>query len=107
MYRVIQEGLTNAVKHSQATHVRVRLSDRAGAIDLMVHDDGKGFDPTRVSVGFGLLGMRERLALVHGTLTFASTPDAGTTMRASIPAATPGTTGGGLALRAATGESVR
>jgi len=88
VYRVIQEGLTNAVKHSQATHVRVRLSDRAGTIDLTIHDDGKGFDPTEVSVGFGLLGMRERLALVHGTLEIESTPDAGTTMLASIPAAT-------------------
>ena len=52
----------------------------------MVRDDGKGFDPAERSAGFGLLGMRERLALVRGTLEIESTPGAGTTMRATVPA---------------------
>ena len=50
-----------------------------------MRDDGKGFDPAAQSAGFGLLGMRERLALVHGTLEVESAPGAGTLIRASIP----------------------
>ena len=87
-YRVIQEALNNVIKHARATRVQVRVSDQRGGIEVTVRDDGQGFDPEAVSVGFGLLGMRERLALVGGTLEIESTPDAGTTMRASIPAVT-------------------
>jgi signal transduction histidine kinase len=51
----------------------------------MVRDDGAGFDPDERSAGFGLLGMRERLALVHGSLTIRSAPGDGTVLLASIP----------------------
>jgi signal transduction histidine kinase len=63
----------------------VRVSDRDGDLAVMVRDDGAGFDPSARSAGFGLLGMRERLALVHGTLTIESAPGAGTLVRAAIP----------------------
>ena len=87
VYRVVQEALTNAVKHAGPARVEVRVSDRAGDIEMVVRDDGEGFDPRHGSVGFGLLGMRERLALVHVTSDIESAPGAGTTLRAWIPTA--------------------
>jgi two-component system, NarL family, sensor histidine kinase DevS len=84
VYRVVQEALTNAVKHAQATRVVVRISDRDGTVDVTVSDDGKGFDPQESSAGFGLVGIRERLALVRGTLAIESAPGAGTTLAISI-----------------------
>ena len=56
-----------------------------GDIEVLVRDDGSGFDLEADSGGFGLLGMRERLVLVHGTLAIESAPGAGTTVRARIP----------------------
>jgi signal transduction histidine kinase len=85
VYRLVQEALTNVIKHAGATRVAVRVSDRDGVITLMVSDDGNGFDPAQDSSGFGLLGMRERLALVDGQLDVDSSPGAGTVVRASIP----------------------
>ena len=87
VYRVVQEALTNAVKHGQATRVHVRVSDRHGTVDVTVRDNGKGFDPQATSTGFGLLGIRERLGLVNGTLTIESTPGEGTTLHISANAA--------------------
>ena len=89
VYRVVQEALTNAVKHAEATRVVVRVSDRDGTVDVTVRDDGKGFDPQESSAGFGLLGIRERLALVRGTLEIESAPGAGTTLNISIGLLTP------------------
>ena len=85
VYRVVQEAVTNAVKHARATSVQVSVSDEAGRVEVVVHDDGEGFDPQACSSGFGLLGMRERLGLVHGRLEIESAPGAGTTLHASIP----------------------
>jgi signal transduction histidine kinase len=85
VYRLVQEALTNVAKHAGATRVEIRVSDRDGGIALMIRDDGNGFDPGRGSSGFGLLGMRERLALVNGELDVDSSPGAGTVVRASIP----------------------
>jgi signal transduction histidine kinase len=85
LYRLVQEALTNAIKHAAAAHVDVDVSDRNGAIVVTVRDDGAGFDPGERSAGFGLLGMRERLALVNGTLDIESAPGDGTLIRASIP----------------------
>ena len=89
VYRVVQEALTNAVKHAEATRVVVRISDRDGTVDVTVRDDGKGFDAQESSEGFGLLGIRERLALVRGTLEIESAPGAGTTLNISISLLTP------------------
>ncbi len=85
IYRLVQEALTNVGKHAGATRVEVRLSDRDGDIALSIRDDGVGFDPHAASDGFGLLGMRERLALVGGTLDLESAPGAGTVLHAAIP----------------------
>jgi signal transduction histidine kinase len=86
IYRLVQEALSNVVKHSEATRVVIYVSDRQGdQLAVVVQDDGKGFDPSGRTGGFGLLGMRERLVLVRGTLRIESEPGVGTTLRASIP----------------------
>jgi signal transduction histidine kinase len=85
IYRLVQEGLNNVVKHAGATRAHVTVIDRDGTVRIEVRDDGEGFDPQTRSSGFGLLGMRERLALVAGTLDVDSTPGAGTVVRATIP----------------------
>jgi signal transduction histidine kinase len=86
IYRIVQEALTNVAKHARADHVRVRLRVGTGAIDVGISDDGRGFDPARPVSGFGLLGMRERAALVGGRIEVTSS-DAGTTLRGTFPVA--------------------
>jgi two-component system, NarL family, sensor histidine kinase DevS len=86
IYRVIQESFTNAIKHSEATSLRLELVEKGDALSLFVSDDGKGFDPQAISAGFGLVGMQERVALVDGAVKVESTPGAGTTVTADVPA---------------------
>jgi signal transduction histidine kinase len=85
IYRLVQEALTNVAKHAAATQVEVTVGDGAGEVTLMVSDDGVGFDTKATTGGFGLLGMRERVALVGGTLQIESKPGLGTVLRAAIP----------------------
>ncbi|MEX2195428.1 MAG: GAF domain-containing sensor histidine kinase [Thermoleophilaceae bacterium] len=84
IYRVVQEGLTNAAKHARAAHVRVLVTEGDAAIAIEIADDGTGFDPVAGTSGFGLLGMRERLALAGGRLEIESSPGHGTTLRAVV-----------------------
>jgi signal transduction histidine kinase len=84
-YRLVQEALTNVVKHADATRVEVRVIDMDETVEILLRDDGRGFDPDADADGFGLIGMRERIALVHGTLEVESAAGAGTTLRARIP----------------------
>jgi signal transduction histidine kinase len=86
MYRLVQEALTNVVKHAEATVVEVSVTERDNRIEIVVQDDGHGFDPDATTDGFGLLGMRERASLVGGQLEVESRPGEGTTVRATIPA---------------------
>ena len=86
IYRVIQEALANVVKHSGATEARVRVQRADETVQLSVNDEGNGFAVDGEISGFGLLGMRERLALVDGTISIESAPGEGTTVRAAIPA---------------------
>jgi signal transduction histidine kinase len=85
IYRLVQEALTNVAKHSRAEHVRLSVVERNGAVEIRVLDDGVGFDPSARHGGFGLLGMRERVAMVGGSFELTSAPGAGATMRAVIP----------------------
>jgi PAS domain S-box-containing protein len=87
LFRVLQEGLHNAVKHSGARHFRVSLRGSAHEIELLVHDSGRGFDPIvpANNVGLGLISMQERLQLVKGTFLIDSQPNHGTTIRARVP----------------------
>ncbi len=72
VYRVIQEALTNIVKHAHASSVRLRVGSDEEALLVEISDDGVGFDPQGVSRGFGLGGMRERVFLLGGTLNIDS-----------------------------------
>ena len=85
LYRIVQEALTNIVKHADANHVSIILVKKGGDVSLLVEDDGAGFDPNADDGGLGLVGMRERVALVGGRLRIESTPGAGTTLVAEVP----------------------
>jgi signal transduction histidine kinase len=91
LYRVIQEALTNVLRHAKARWVSLVLQRFANQAVAVVEDDGVGFDTESMmaSVGdrgrLGLLGMRERVALIDGTLTVESTPGRGTTIIARVP----------------------
>jgi signal transduction histidine kinase len=90
VYRLIQEALTNVVKHANASSVDVAVVEHDGWIELTVVDDGVGFSPRERHEGFGLLGMSERAQLAGGTLEVTSAPGDGTTVRARLAAARPG-----------------
>jgi len=86
LYRVVQEALTNIVKHAGAEHVSIVVTSRDRSVAATVDDDGRGFamDDVREDA-LGLLGMRERLALVGGTLEIESSRESGTTIAAQVP----------------------
>ncbi|HYA09908.1 MAG TPA: GAF domain-containing sensor histidine kinase, partial [Gaiellaceae bacterium] len=86
IYRIVQEALTNAAKHGHATKARVDVLEDDANVHIVVSDDGSGFDPSVATAGFGLLGMRERVELLGGTLEIESAPGSGTTVTASMPA---------------------
>jgi len=86
VYRVAQEALSNAARHAGAAHVAVTLRRDADGVELSVADDGRGFAFDEADRGLGIGGMRERALLVEGELTIESRPDAGTTVRLTIPA---------------------
>ncbi len=98
-FRIVQEALTNAAKHANATKIDVTLSETDGGLRVLVRDDGRGFDPREPLNGpnngaaegtgnyqhVGLRQMRERLAALRGQLTVLSRPGAGTEVRAWLP----------------------
>jgi signal transduction histidine kinase len=86
LYRIVQEALINVLKHAAATRVTVRLSRSGKTVALVVQDDGNGFDPASVrDGGLGLVGMRERVALLGGRLTVESSEGGGTLLKAEVP----------------------
>jgi signal transduction histidine kinase len=85
VYRLVQEALTNVAKHSDAKRVTVEVAATDSQVTLEVADDGAGFDAAAVESGFGLTGMRERVALARGTMEVRS-GSGGTTVRATLPA---------------------
>jgi signal transduction histidine kinase len=89
LFRAAQEALTNVVRHARATLVTVRLSQESGRVWLEVADNGVGFDVAAPAqqdgAGWGLAGMRERAALVGGTVTITSQPGQGTVVRIEAP----------------------
>jgi signal transduction histidine kinase len=84
IYRIVQEGLTNAIKHAGGAPVHVSIADGKG-LTVRVRDEGPGFAPDAHPEGFGLIGIRERVELVGGSLRVESAPGAGTTIEASLP----------------------
>lgn len=95
MYRILQEALTNVWKHARASTVSVIVDREGDSLRMIVEDDGHGFDVDSMlqSAGatgrFGLVGMRERLALVGGSLLIESDPEGSTTLFARVPASEP------------------
>jgi two-component system sensor histidine kinase UhpB len=89
VYRVAQEALSNAARHSGAGRVEVRLRRNEGGVVLEVTDDGRGFAFDESERGLGIGGMRERALLIGADLTIESRPDAGTTVRLSVPGESP------------------
>jgi signal transduction histidine kinase len=88
LLRCAQEALANVRKHSSAGTAVLTLTSKDGEIDLSISDDGTGFDPAHRTGGFGLSGLRERLALVRGSLDVITRPGGGTTLVATLPQAT-------------------
>ncbi len=85
LYRILQESLTNIVKHAKATAVHVMITPAEGGVSLEVRDNGVGFEPAAPTSGFGLAGMRERVFLAGGSLRVES-PGEGTVVTAWLPA---------------------
>jgi signal transduction histidine kinase len=84
VYRLVQEALSNAVRHSGARNATVRVAGSASGIAVEVKDDGRGFDPQRTR-GLGILGMEERVKRLGGSLTVKSAPGQGTVLEAVLP----------------------
>jgi len=87
VYRILQESLTNVAKHAQARSVEVNIRRDNDGIRLTIHDDGRGFRPRdpRKPLSFGLVGLRERVYFLEGSVEIESEPGEGTTIRARIP----------------------
>ena len=87
LFRIVQESLSNIVRHAMAHSVHITLGHHKGEMHLLVEDDGKGFDATRVdhTTHFGLLGISERVTAFGGTLEIDSSPGAGTRLSVTLP----------------------
>ena len=91
MFRIFQETLTNVARHAKATRVEVVLQKQQDRLVLLIHDNGRGFDQAdpSLSKSLGLLGMRERAAILGGQVNISSAPGKGTTVTAWIPLPSP------------------
>lgn len=85
IYRIVQEALTNVLKHAAAERARVLIEERDDAVVVTVEDDGVGIDPQPAPRGFGIVGMRERAELLGGTLELLSAATGGSRVRAVLP----------------------
>ena len=88
IYRVVQEALANVYKHANASHVRVHLAGKGDSVEVVIEDDGCGFDTSRTHAfvrdnHFGLIGMRERVERMHGTWRVRSASGEGTRISVS------------------------
>lgn len=84
-YRIVQEALSNIMKHSKADFARVSLVLADDALHIEVADDGEGFDPALASEGIGIIGMRERVFAVGGSIQVQSRPGEGTLVAITLP----------------------
>lgn len=84
VYRIVQEAAQNSFKHSGVREARIHLSEHAGVVDLLIEDAGSGFDSSASHDGFGLVGIRERVELLNGTLAVHSSGE-GTSLQVSLP----------------------
>ena len=87
LFRIVQEALTNVAKHAGASLARVRLRRAAGRLELLVHDNGRGFDPDQVQHDrLGLFGIQERVALLGGSFNVDTKRGRGTELQVTVPA---------------------
>jgi two-component system sensor histidine kinase UhpB len=84
-YRIVQEALSNVMKHADAAHTQVSLVLAGDALHIAVADDGAGFDPVEASEGIGIIGMRERVYALHGTMVVHAAPGQGTEVAIVLP----------------------
>jgi signal transduction histidine kinase len=87
-FRIAQEAITNAMRHADATQIDVELRRENGKLELLIRDNGIGFDVKLAQAqiaGLGLIGIKERAALVGGRTKIISTPNKGTTIGVSLP----------------------
>ena len=92
LYRIVQEAVSNALRHSKTDVVRIQVVVEGDRVVGLVRDEGKGFGPADVDrrgAGLGLLSMQERAAMVGGRLSIESAPGEGTTVRVELPAVLP------------------
>jgi signal transduction histidine kinase len=101
LYRLVQEALNNVAKHAGAAHVQLQIRCEADRVELLIADDGAGFDPSAPVSGFGIVGMGERIELAGGELRIESRQGGGTRLLASVPLTV---AGGGSGLDQAPGE---
>jgi len=85
LLRICQEALTNALKYSEADRIRFTLIFTPVLLQIIIDDNGKGFEPTTVQAGFGLVSMRERTELINGDLSISSTDGVGTSITVRVP----------------------
>ena len=90
LYRIVQEGLTNILRHAQANQATIDLVQDGNLLHLIIEDDGKGFDPAQIlpeegNRHLGLISMHERAELIGGTMEMYSAPGEGTTIRVQVP----------------------
>ncbi len=87
LFRILQEALTNVMRHASAQTVSLGLEQQDGVLRLSISDDGQGFvpQPGRHGLSFGLVGMRERAQMLGGTLVLESQPGEGTSIQVTVP----------------------
>jgi signal transduction histidine kinase len=87
LFRIVQEGVTNIIRHAGARSVALRFATESDAYRIILSDDGSGFDATDPGVGssHGITGMRQRVRALGGQLEIESAPGTGTTLRVSVP----------------------
>lgn len=84
-YRIVQEAVTNILRHASATRVRIRVTHDGRAVHVRVDDDGRGASASELDIGSGLTVMRERVRLLNGTLDLAAVDGGGVSVRAELP----------------------
>jgi two-component system sensor histidine kinase UhpB len=84
-YRIVQEALSNIVKHARATQASVSLSLEQGELRMRIVDNGRGFDAALASAGIGLVGMRERVYALNGSIAVETSPESGTRISIAMP----------------------
>lgn len=87
LFRIFQEAMTNILRHAHATRVHVRINRRESSIALLIQDNGKGFESEQQASirSLGIIGMKERALLLHGTISFTTAPQEGTLVSLEIP----------------------